>query len=60
VVLHVQLPHSQVRLQNGNVFSFFFWVLLQVSFVVLHVQLPHSQVRLQNGNVFAFFFWVIL
>jgi hypothetical protein len=33
---------------TGGVFTYFFWVLLQVGSMVLHVQLPHGRNRLQH------------
>jgi hypothetical protein len=36
----------------GGVFTYFFWVLLQVGFMVLPCSPPHGEDRLQSSNVF--------
>jgi hypothetical protein len=41
-------PLGGDRLHIGDVFTYFFWVLLQVGFMVLHVQMPHRRNRLQH------------
>jgi hypothetical protein len=45
---------------TGGVFTYFFWVLLQVGFMVLHVYYLTEGTGSSTGNIFTYFFWILL
>ncbi len=54
------LPKEGTGSSTGGVFTYFFWVLLQVGFMVLHVLHLMVGTGSSTGGVFTYFFWVLL